>query len=178
MGKNIQKIKNMLDGIIDPSNKHIRVGWEPGEKENNVKLEDRAKRKEKSDILSSARMPLFCPKCNRVMKKRLDNKMWALYDRCFDCQVDFEHQLRVEGKFEEWEKEKTIKNAKSYIEEVKNELDDYIDALEQDNFLYETGPESVKKEKWDKADTDKIKTQWLKEIKEVEDNLEQYIGGS
>ena len=112
------------------------------------------------------------------MKKRLDNKMWALYDRCFDCQVDFEHQLRVEGKFEEWEKEKTIKNAKSYIEEVKNELDDYIDALEQDNFLYETGPESVKKEKWDKADTDKIKTQWLKEIKEVEDNLEQYIGGS
>ena len=63
-------------------------------------------------------------------------------------------------------------------EEVKNELDDYIEALEQDNFLYETGPESVKKEKWDKTDTDKIKTQWLKEIKEVEDNLEQYIGGS
>ena len=65
-----------------------------------------------------------------------------------------------------------------YITEVKNELDDYIEALEQDNFLYETGPESVKKEKWDKTDTDKIKTQWLKEIKEVEDNLEQYIGGS
>ena len=71
MGKNVEKIKNMLDGIIDPSNKRIRVGWVPGENETNVKLEDRAKRKEKSDVLFSARMPLFCPKCNKVMKKRL-----------------------------------------------------------------------------------------------------------
>ena len=178
MGKNVEKIKNMLNGIIDPSNKHIRVGWVPGENEKNVKLEDRAKRKEKSDVLFSARMPLFCPKCNRVMKKRLDNKMWALYDQCFECQIEFEHQLRVDGKYEEWEKEKMISNAKAYIQEVKNELDDYVEALKTDNILYETGQTTVEKEKWDKVDTNKIKTQWLKEIQEVEDNLEQYIGGS
>ena len=86
MGKNVEKIKNMLDGIIDPSNRRIRVGWVPGENEKNVKLEDRSKRKEKSDVLASARMPLFCSKCNKVMKRRLDNKMWALYDHCFECQ--------------------------------------------------------------------------------------------
>ena len=51
MGKNIQKIKNMLDGIIDPSNRRIRVGWEPGEKENNVKLEDL----EKHELLNNKR---------------------------------------------------------------------------------------------------------------------------
>ena len=40
MAKNIEKIKGMLDGIIDPSNRRIRVGWVPGENEKNVKLED------------------------------------------------------------------------------------------------------------------------------------------
>ena len=178
MAKNIEKIKGMLDGIIDPSNRRIRVGWVPGENEKNVKLEDRAKRKEKSDVLASARMPLFCPECNKVMKKRLDDKMWMLYDQCFDCQIEFENKLRVEGKYEQWEKEKMIENAKAFIQEVKNELDDYVVALEQDNILYETGPTSVAKEKWDPVDTNKIKTQWLKEIQEVEDNLEQYIGAN
>ena len=178
MGKNVEKIKNMLDGIIDPSNRRIRVGWVPGENEKNVKLEDRSKRKEKSDVLASARMPLFCSKCNKVMKRRLDNKMWALYDHCFECQIEFENKLMVEGNFDEWEKEKTIKNAKAYIAEVKNELDDYVKSLESDNLLYETGPTSVAKEKWDKTDTTKLRAKWEKEIKEVEDNLETYIFGN
>tara|TARA_B100000959_G_scaffold213640_1_gene224799 strand:- start:1508 stop:2044 length:537 start_codon:yes stop_codon:yes gene_type:complete len=178
MGKNIENIKNMLNGIIDPSNKRIRVGWVPGKNENSVKLEDRVKRKEKSDVLASARMPLFCPECNKVMKKRLDNKMWMLYNHCFECQIEFENTLMVEGKFDEWQKEKTIQNAKAYISEVRNELDDYVAALESDNLLYETGPTSVAKEKWDKVDTSKLKAKWEKEIQEVEDNLETYIFGN
>ena len=178
MGKNVEKIKNMLDGIIDPSNKRIRVGWIPGENEKNINLEDRAKRKEKSYVLFTARMPLFCPKCDKIMKKHLDNKMWMLYDQCFNCQIEFENDLRINGKFEEWEKEKMIQNAKAYIKEVKNELDDYVAALESDNLLYETGPTSVAKEKWDKTDTQKVRAQWEKEIKEVEDNLETYIFGN
>jgi len=36
----------------------------------------------------------------------------------------------------------------------------------------------VETEKWEKVDTEKIKIQWLKEIQEVEDNLEQYISGN
>ena len=180
MGKNISKIKDMLDGIIDPSTRRIQVAQPQvlGEKEKNAKLEDRKNRKEKSDVIASARMPLFCPKCDKVMKKRLDNKMWMLYKQCFDCQIEFENDLRVNGKFKDWEKEKMIQNAKAYIREVKNELDDYVITLEADNLLYETGPTSVAKEKWDKIDTKKIKTQWLKEIQEVEDNLENYITGN
>ena len=112
------------------------------------------------------------------MKKRLDNKMWALYDQCFECQIAFEHQLRIDGKYEEWEKEKMINNAKAYIGEIKNELDDYVAALESDNLLYETGPTSVAKEKWDKTDAQKVRVKWEKEIKEVEDNLETYIFGN
>jgi hemerythrin-like domain-containing protein len=101
-----------------------------------------------------------------------------LHNHCFDCQIEFENKLRVAGKYEEWEKEKMINNAKAYIREIKNELNDYVKALETDNILYETGQTSVEKEKWEKVDTEKIKIQWLKEIQEVEDNLEQYISGN
>ena len=36
-----------------------------------------------SEIMKEARMPWFCPSCKKVMKKRLDNKMWLLYNHCF-----------------------------------------------------------------------------------------------
>ena len=60
-----------------------------------------------SDVMQEARMPLFCPKCKKVMKKRLDNKMWNIYNHLlFDCQSKFENKLRIEGKYEDWEKKK------------------------------------------------------------------------
>jgi ribosomal protein L37AE/L43A len=45
----------------------------------------KSKEKEKGDIIpkmteimQDVRMPLFCKECNKVMKKRLDDKMWRL----------------------------------------------------------------------------------------------------
>ena len=55
-----------------------------------------------SDIMKEARMPMFCPECDKIMKQKLDNKMWSLFGHCFDCQIKIEHTLRIEGKYEEW----------------------------------------------------------------------------
>ena len=30
-------------------------------------------------------MPLCCPECDNVMRKRLDKKFWKTNSRCFDC---------------------------------------------------------------------------------------------
>ena len=103
MGKNVEKIKNMLDGIIDPSNRRIRVGWVPGKEENSAKLEDREKRRNKSDVLSTARMPIFCPKCNRVMKKRLDDKS---FDELFEVRERKNPKLNRRT-YKWWEEEST-----------------------------------------------------------------------
>jgi hypothetical protein len=48
---------------------------------------------------------LFCPKCSKATKQHLDKKWFVMYGHCFDCQVDFEQQLRKEGKLEEFEKQ-------------------------------------------------------------------------
>ena len=60
------------------------------------------RKSELTDIREGPRVPLFCPKCKKTMKKRLDDKFWYLYKHCFDCQIDFEHKLRLEGKYNEW----------------------------------------------------------------------------
>ena len=51
---------------------------------------EREESDKRTDALKAARMPWFCPKCDKVMKKNVDDKMWRLYDHCSDCQVQIE----------------------------------------------------------------------------------------
>ena len=85
--------------------------------EKRVMVGYKGKEKEKGDIvpkmtelMRGVRMPLFCKKCDKIMKQRLDDKMWRLYGHCFDCQVDVEHRMRLDGTYDVWEKDK-IKNS-------------------------------------------------------------------
>ena len=61
------------------------------------KQKERERINEKFEATKEARMPWFCPKCDKVMKKRLDDKMWFLHDHCFDCQLEIEHKMRLDG---------------------------------------------------------------------------------
>ena len=85
--------------------KRIMVGYE-GQKETKGKESDLTK------IMKEVRMPLFCPNCGKVMKKRLDDKMWRLFGHCFDCQVEIENKLRITGEYETWEKKKILESPK------------------------------------------------------------------
>ena len=66
-----------------------------------------------------------------------------MYGHCFDCQVDFEHQLRKEGKLQEFENQ--VVNAN--IEGVTKDLETWFDELinEKNQFITEAGDI----EKWD-----------------------------
>ena len=70
--------------------KRIIVSFEdPKEKKDREKQikEERERSNERIDALKEAKMPWFCPECNKVMKLRLDDKMYRLFNHCFDCQV-------------------------------------------------------------------------------------------
>ena len=92
------------------------------------------------------------------MNKKLDDKMWNLYGHCFDCQVKFEHKLRLEGKYEEWENQKILKNKISFIKEQIQAIEEWRDmkAPEWFNNVGVNHPE-LEKEKWD-VDTSQIKS--------------------
>jgi hypothetical protein len=48
------------------------------------------------------KLPLFCPECNKLMKKSLDKQVYPAYQKCFDCVVDYEAELQKQGKSEEY----------------------------------------------------------------------------
>jgi len=62
-----------------------------GVKQNITKL-DKAKQ--------SVTLPLFCPCCNQLMKNKNDKLFYIQYKRCFNCQVDFETDIRKRGLWE------------------------------------------------------------------------------
>jgi len=98
--------------------KRIMVGYE-AKKQKPGDIKSRL-----TDIMAEVRMPWFCPSCKKVMKKRLDNKFWRLFQHCFNCQIEVEHALRTTGNFKRYEAKKIYENRRSaiieQIEDIKN----------------------------------------------------------
>ena len=156
-----EALKSVLRG--ETPEKRIMVGYNSGkEPEKHGDKIDPI-----TDIFKDARMPWFCPSCKKTMKKRLDNKMWLLYNHCFDCQIDFENKLRIDGKFEEWEESKVKANQKSYLEDLLVSLDEWKNASKIE-FQEQVGVQDLemKKEKW-------IQSQ--EKTKEMADKAEEFI---
>ena len=104
---------------------------------------------EKLEVTKEARMPWFCPSCDKVMKKQLDNRMWYLYGHCFNCQVTVENKMRIDGTYDDWAEKKIIANKLAWIKEQKQSIEEF---KKQDKveFLEQIRPDgySVDKEKW------------------------------
>ena len=83
-------------------------------------------------------MPLFCPTCNKLMVTHRDKNYYMIHKKCLNCVIDFEHDLKKQGKWEEYQR--NVKN---------NELDNRIaefklwvkEKLEEgnDSFVSESG---------------------------------------
>ena len=105
-----------------------------GIKQNITKL-DKAK--------ESIHVPLFCPCCNNLMKNKHDKAFYLQYKRCFNCQAEFETELRIKGLWADYEKH--ILN--SDIDAMINEFSIWIDEqMDETNTSYITEAGDV--ERW------------------------------
>ena len=148
--------------------KRIMVGYESKEEKPTGDKIDRL-----SDIMKEARMPWFCPACKKVMKKRVDNKMWSMYGHCFDCQVDYEHKLRLEGKYEDWQESKIKENKLAWIKDQKQSILEWMNESSPTIFN-QTRPDSqVDKEKWtmDKKAIEEKAKEALEHLEKIEESL-------
>ncbi len=94
--------------------KRVMVGYK-GEQQKSGDIESPL-----TEIMSKVRMPWFCPACKKVMKKTIDNQTWRQFEHCFDCQIEFENRLIIEGKYESWKKKKIVENQ---LAKYKHDLD-------------------------------------------------------
>ena len=83
-------------------------------------------------------MPLCCPECSNVMKKRLDKPNYNIHKKCFDCVVDFEHKLKIKGEYNDYIKKLKAKNSLDIVDEMESYL---LDAINTSNsgFVSEDG---------------------------------------
>jgi len=112
--------------------------------------------------------PLFCPNCNKVMKKKNDKIFYRLHKKCFDCVVDFEHNLKKEGKWEDYQKK--IKN-----QEIDSMIEDFQDFMKEKRYEQSNSyvTEAGDVERWVGSINQEKVDKYIKETVEYLENLKQ-----
>ena len=159
---------------------YVQVGYE-GKKEN---LGGKTRKSELTDVMASVRMPWFCPKCDKAMKKKLDDKFWRIKGHCFDCQVDMENKLRLEGVYEDYAKTKILENQKAYLKDLEQSIDDYEKTGGKKEWFNQVGvnnPE-LESEKWQMGEKEFEKTiqearDFIREKRELVEDAEKQLQG-
>lgn len=148
--KDINRARNLITGKVGDSS-GVQVGYKKKiieYKEGDVWIENKKKWTIKNGIkqtiskLDSIKkevfMPLCCPNCNNVMKKRLDKPTYRIHKKCHDCVVEFEHRLDLKGNLDKYHKALKAKNQLEYLSEIESYL---LDAVNTSNnsFVSEDG---------------------------------------
>ena len=160
-------LKDLISGKQHEKS-YTQVGYE-GKKEKQGDIKS-----ELTDIMAEARVPLFCPKCKKTMKKKLDDKFWYLYKHCFDCQIDFENKLRLEGKYNEWALQKTKNNQKAWVDDMIQGIEQWRHERPVDQ-VYDVGikdPEvKIEKAQVNEEALNKLADDAIKDLKKMRENI-------
>ena len=162
-------LKDLISGKKHEKS-YVQVGYE-GKKEDKG---GETRKSELTDIMAEARVPLFCPKCKKTMKKKLDNKFWYLYKHCFDCQIDFENKLRLEGKYDDWAINKAKDNQRAWIDDMIQGIEQWRTERPVDQ-VYDIGiknPEvKIEKPKVNEEALNKLADDAIKDLKKMRENI-------
>ena len=157
---------NLLKG--EKVEKRAMVGYTPEQKEKgDIKSE-------LTDIMSEVRMPLFCKECKKTMKKKLDDKFWRLFGHCWECQIQFEHQLRLEGKYDDWSTNRAKNNQKAWVEDMIVGIEEWRHERPVDQ-VYNVGlkdPEvKIEKAQVNEEALNKLADDAIKDLKKMKENI-------
>lgn len=174
--KDIRRIRNLVSGNqgdstqtqVGYSRKHIERKdgdiWEENGKTWTLKNGIRISISKLERAKTYAYTPLLCPTCSKPMKVQHDKKMFRIHNMCLDCVIDMETKLKIEGKYEEYEKNILKNNANFMLDEFENGFDDFLNSFDATGFVTEQGDI----EDWHvKAlDKQKIREQVMKDLEE------------
>jgi len=131
----VQRMRNLITGKVG-SGTRTQVGYKKSDnnyKEGDVWEEDGRQWTIKDGLKQNITkhdkakkahiMPLMCPQCNQVMKKRNDKVYYKIHKMCFDCVNIMESRMMTAGTFEEYERK--IKN--DHIDNMIKDFKAFID---------------------------------------------------
>jgi len=148
--KEVQRMRNLIQGKSEEKTGSSSRYSKPKEfySEGDIWEEDGRKWTIKEGIkqnitkLDKARAlnipPLFCPNCTNLMKKRFDPDYYKVHKMCFDCVIDFEHDLKKAGLYVQYEKNIHNADLEGFIKGYKNWVLEQINET-SNSFISENG---------------------------------------
>ncbi len=177
--KDINRARNLIMGNVNDSSE-IQIGYKKKtieRKEGDIWTENKKTWTIKNGIKQTISkldklkkqifMPLSCPECNKVMKKRLDKPNYRIHKKCYDCVIKYEHKLRINGEYDNYIKKLELKNSLDIVDEMELYLLDAVNSSDS-NFVSENGDI----EKW-KGGVNKKK--FTKDIKKAAKQRKDFI---
>jgi len=125
--------------------------------------------------LDAARVPQWCPECGKVMNTPLDDSCYYKEGRCHVCVITEETQMRLNGTWDEYVKQKFLKAQVSYVRDKLQWLKSLRAELKKPQFHFIDG----RYEEWNmdlsqvKKDLDHDIKGLSKLLKELEENLDE-----
>ena len=104
--------------------------------------------------------------CTCLTPSRNDLKMKVIHDMCFECVISMEHQLRIDGKYEEYEKNKVLENSKAWLKQAELEKETIKLAMKA-RFVNEDGS----LEDWDGGSWEEIESKIDNEFQMFRENF-------
>jgi hypothetical protein len=169
--RDVARLRNLISGKTgDPT--QLQAGWERhsvDHREGDTWEEDGKKWTIKNGIKQTVTkldqikklviMPLTCPNCGKLMKVDLYNKkMWSIHQKCFNCVIKMESEIKRLGKWEEYESGIMNQNKNAMLTDLEMALENWVE--EKDTFVSESG----EVEKWGGGDKNAIYKQAKEEI--------------
>ena len=106
-------------------------------------------------------MPLKCPACDQVMPiDEINKKMYGIHQKCFDCVLKMEDQIKREGKWDDYAKNIMNSNKNASLEDFERAVETWMQ--DNDTFVSENG----EIESWGGGDKKKM-------YEEIKANLEK-----
>jgi len=148
--KDVERMRNLIQGKANSSSES-QVGykkktvdykegdiWTENKKTWTIKNGIKQTISKLDKIKKEVFMPLCCPECGSVMKKRLDKPNYNIHKKCFDCVIDFEHKLTIEGKYDDYIKELKAKNSLDIVDDMESYLLNAVNSTNE-GFVSEHG---------------------------------------
>ena len=123
-----------------------------------------------------------CPKetCTCITPNHVDKKMKTIHGMCLDCVIDMEHELKKQGKYEEYERAKMTENAMAWLKKAEQDVEmlkeTYTKAsstvMNADGQLEHWSAKMTPEEFEEKIKTgfDKFKTKFLENLNKKKEN--------
>ena len=130
---NIEKIQKMVKGIytrpiqVGYTGKTLRKEGEEWEDHNGRKW--KIQNGQRKQITKAPPRGIDkCYDCEKLILKDIDQDTYNRMNRCYHCQINFEVDLKVEGKWEDWVKEMEEKRWETILKEYESEIESNKDA--------------------------------------------------